>query len=158
MTLMISLPPDVEQALRDRAARQGQTLEAYLERLAVQEAGSATGNGRDWQAKLDVIARLQPGWNGHNAPSPSSAAIGAARSFLGGLTSGEQQPSRLTASAVGGVAVTFRRGERKVMIEFLNSGQAHAQFADDATQVMDTRPVVDDRSSFLTDAWSYLNG
>jgi hypothetical protein len=47
------------------------------------------------------------------------------------------------------------------MVEFLNSDQAHALFADDATQSMDTKTVEADpegHRAFLAHMRSYLNG
>lgn len=40
MTITINLPSEAEQKLRAAAGRRGQTLEAYLEWLAIQSAGS----------------------------------------------------------------------------------------------------------------------
>jgi hypothetical protein len=54
MTVTISLPAKTEQVLREKAARLGQTLEAYLERLAVESAASATAAERppqEWVAE-----------------------------------------------------------------------------------------------------------
>jgi plasmid stability protein len=38
MSIMLQLPPEIEQALREKAARLGQSLEAYLEQVAEREA------------------------------------------------------------------------------------------------------------------------
>jgi len=43
MTVTIRLNPETERRLKERAALDGQTLEAYLERLAEREA--SVGNG-----------------------------------------------------------------------------------------------------------------
>jgi hypothetical protein len=39
MAVILNLPPAVEQQLKERAARNGQTLEEYLQHLALREAG-----------------------------------------------------------------------------------------------------------------------
>ena len=54
MTVTIRLPPETEQKLREKAARAGQTLEAYLERLAAEvAAGSGAGlPPEEWVAQF----------------------------------------------------------------------------------------------------------
>lgn len=42
---------------------------------------------------------------------------------------------------MGGVGVTFARGDREDIVEFYNDGTAHALFADNKTEELDTRPV-----------------
>jgi hypothetical protein len=64
MPITISLPPETEQKLREKAARTGQTLEAYLEQLAADSAaaGSAAGLSHEaWDAQFRAwIASHQP--------------------------------------------------------------------------------------------------
>jgi hypothetical protein len=43
MSVTINLPSETEQTLRHAAVRRGQTLEAYLEWLAVLSAGNGSG-------------------------------------------------------------------------------------------------------------------
>jgi hypothetical protein len=43
MTVILNLTPDVERTLAEKAARAGQTLEVYLERLAEREARGNNG-------------------------------------------------------------------------------------------------------------------
>jgi hypothetical protein len=46
MTLTISLPPETERALRERAACAGQTVERYIQQLVEQELGGTSGGPR----------------------------------------------------------------------------------------------------------------
>lgn len=168
MTLTVTLPPDVEQALRDRALTCGrdaaELARDFIER-GVREpqptvAAPATAMDK-WMHKLSLFERLQPGWNGHNAPVPDAVAIRNTGAFLGVSAAAGPEPTRLTASAVGGAAVTFRRGDRKVMVEFLNQGRVHALFADDAAQTLDTKSVESNEAAyqaFLETVRSYLDG
>lgn len=161
MALTISLPADIEQNLRNRAAQRGQSLEAYLLLLAEQDFASGNQASASWPQMLALLQGLKRGWNGHDAPAPTAAAIANTEQFVAVLPGSGLEPTRLVASAVGGVAVTFRRGERKVMVEFLNDGNVHALFADDLGQVMNTKSVEPSLSAyqaFLADVRAYLNG
>lgn len=67
MTVTLTLPPDAERVLRERAARAGMTLADYLGQLAAREAATpqplpAEG---DFEATLDQLAAL-----GGTAPVP----------------------------------------------------------------------------------------
>ena len=64
--------------------------------------------------KLVQLRHLQDGWNGYAAPAPSERAIDTANSFIDILVRAKYEPKRLAPSAVGGVAVTQRSGNRKV--------------------------------------------
>jgi hypothetical protein len=86
-----------------------------------------------WLETLQAVGDLKPGWNGHAAPAPAADAVRDTRLFLAALAQEGLEPTRLAPSAVGGVAVTRREGDRKVLVEFLNNGRVHALFADDAT-------------------------
>src|SRR5712671_2276675 len=85
-----------------------------------------------WIGKLESLSKLAPGWNRHGAPAPSKEAIRAARQFIEALVNDGQPPTRVAASAVGGVGVTRQVGERLAYIEFYNDGAACALLADDA--------------------------
>ena len=71
-------------------------------------------------ATLDSLTRLKDGWNGYAAPAPSDLAIDNARRFC----SWALDPSRIAPSAAGGVDLTFKRGDRWVVVELLNGGPA----------------------------------
>jgi hypothetical protein len=94
-----------------------------------------------WVAKVWSFTRLSPGWNGGRAPAPTLAAIGNAARFVFAMAEAGYRPTRIAPSAVGGVAMTRRVGERKALVEFFNDGSASALFADDATRQMETQRV-----------------
>jgi hypothetical protein len=68
MTVTLSLRPETEKNLREQAAHAGMSLEAYLERLVVTSAGSASrtpemrtpgewiGEWRAWAASHRALA------------------------------------------------------------------------------------------------------
>jgi hypothetical protein len=65
MTITLSLSPEAEQRLREKAAANGQTVAAYLERLAEREAGSASGASpapaaADFETTLDELSEGLP--------------------------------------------------------------------------------------------------
>jgi hypothetical protein len=114
-----------------------------------------------WLAKLWSFTRLGPGWNGYRAAAPSLRAILNAGRFIQAANAAGATPFRIAPSAVGGVAVTRRVKERKVLVEFFNDGTANALFADDATESMYTLPVPTTASGYqdvLLKSREYLDG
>ncbi len=112
-------------------------------------------------ADLDSFAGLEMGWNSYSAPAPTAAAIENAKVLVGEAGVGDTIPDRVEPSAMGGVGVAFAAGTREVVVEFYNNGTAHALFADNATEVMDTqsvKPTVDGYRSFLVEVRQYLYG
>jgi hypothetical protein len=91
-----------------------------------------------WGQKLRDMMGLKDGWNSYSAPAPTQEAIVNASRFLMDVNI---LPSRVAPSAVAGVGITYRNGDRKVYVEFFNAGSAHALFADDSTQETHTTPV-----------------
>lgn len=90
-----------------------------------------------WQKRL---RELENNWDGYNADPPSELAIQNAQLFI------EQvgiEPSRVTVSAVGGVAVTYHHPTRnfRILVEFYNKGTACALASDRQTGAMETFKV-----------------
>jgi hypothetical protein len=68
-TVTITLPPDTEKCLRDKATLIGQSLESFLQRLADRAASAANGGGRlggaeltpdEWIAEWEELTANQP--------------------------------------------------------------------------------------------------
>jgi len=100
-----------------------------------------------WFARLAEFAHLEEGWNSYTAPAPNEVSIQTAGVFLKVMQAAGREPTRLAPSAMGGVAVTRRQGNRKVFVEFYNDGRVYALFAqrpDDMRVV----PVTSDEASF----------
>ena len=66
----------------------------------------------DHDAAIDAMTRLEPGWDGWDAPPPSAEAIRLARQVLA-LADGEKL-LRVQASVIGGIGFTFRTGYLEV--------------------------------------------
>jgi hypothetical protein len=127
---------------RDRIITPGGTEPvAARTRLYWTSARPVLKSTHPWLMKLWSFTRLAPGWNGSRAPRPSLQAILNAGRFIQAMHAAGADPSRLSPSAIGGVAVTRRVKERKVLVEFFNDGTANALFADDATEKMHTLGV-----------------
>jgi hypothetical protein len=110
---------------------------------------------------LDALKTLEDGWDSYSAPAPSHAAIENAKALANEADTLHTTPERVEPSAMGGVGVTFSAGEREVVIEFYNSGTAHALFSDEATGDMRTQAVATDASgyrSFIGEVRKYLYG
>jgi hypothetical protein len=91
-----------------------------------------------WRDKIESMKTLQDGWDSYRAPAPSGDSITQATVFLDELAKSASAPSRLAPSVVGGVGFTFKRADRKVYVEFRNTGSVHALFSDGASD-----PVVE---------------
>lgn len=101
--------------------------------MNVSLARAPRAQGSEWRslyAKLDTFSRLEDGWNSYSAVRPTTLAIDSAREFLDVLCAANMKPKRIGPSAVGGVGVTFRGGERKSYVEFLNAGKIYVLFSD----------------------------
>lgn len=94
----------------------------------------------------DTLNRLERGWNGYAAESPSKLAIVRSKEFVDFLLKEGYTPTRIAASVVGGVAVIRRRGNRKVYVEFFNKGKILAMFSDGQTEPIIHSVSFDERS------------
>jgi hypothetical protein len=111
--------------------------------------------------QIAAFAGLTKGWNGYSAATPTDTAIQNAKELVAAAGADGIIPERVEPSAIGGIGVTFTFGSREVVAEFYNNGTAHALFADDATEEMDTRPVASNGEgyqAFLADVRQYLYG
>ncbi len=67
--------------------------------------------------------------------APSTNSLDDARAWLARLQANKLKPSRVSASADGGIGVSFKKGDRYCDIECPNSGQWSALFSDGAGSV-----------------------
>lgn len=157
--------PDREAIDRDlqavAAAEFGRAM--ILTAVALAQAPSRFSTYRSpavgWFDKLDMLSRLAPGWNRHGAPAPSQKAIRAARQFVEAMIRDDQPPTRVAASAVGGVGVTREVKGRMLYAEFYNDGRVCALLTSDGGEET-VRDVVPDSRGFthlLNEAKAYLN-
>lgn len=86
--------------------------------------------GQNWRDKIESMNTLEDGWDSYRAPAPSADAINQATVFLEEVTKSEVVLSRLAPSVAGGVGFTFKFADRKIYVEFRNTGSAHALFSD----------------------------
>jgi hypothetical protein len=112
-----------------------------------------------WQMKFVQLGKLKAGWNGYNAPAPSEKAIRTAESFVGTLLREKYEPRRLAPSAVGGVGVTQRKGDRSVYVEFYNDGRVLALFSDDVSvpEVRRVEPGLQSFKKLIVEMRDYLD-
>jgi len=77
------------------------------------------------ELELDHLRTLPDDWDGYGAETPSEEAISLARMVLDAIHETESaiEPTRVVASAEGGVVVCFARGDRYADIECFNSGE-----------------------------------
>jgi hypothetical protein len=114
-----------------------------------------------WVAILEGLSRLAPGWNRHGAPAPSKAAIRQARQLIEAMVKHHQPPTRVAASAVGGVGITRRLGNRMAYIEFYNNGAGCALLTGDEANEAEERLLDVGSGAFkdlLSELKAYLNG
>ncbi len=114
-----------------------------------------------WVARLDGLSRLASGWNRHGAPAPSEGAIRQARQLIEAMVNDRQPPTRVAASAVGGVGITRRVGVRMAYIEFYNNGTRCALLTGDEANEAEERILDLGGGAFkdlLNEFKAYLNG
>jgi DNA-binding transcriptional ArsR family regulator len=137
----------------------GETLSVSEKRRGPErreEVPQSTG----WESKFSQLRELPEGWNGYAAPAPTKTAILALKSFVDFLLRADFEPSRLAPSAVGGVAVTHRRGSKKVYVEFYNDGRVLALFSDDVSDPVIKRvdPGCESYKELIAEMRGYLDG
>jgi len=78
------------------------------------------------------LSRLTQNWDSYGAMPPGGQAIGAAIDFLVSGGGGDLLPVRALPSAEGGVAFRFAGGDKRALVEFLNSGSVEVMLYDEA--------------------------
>jgi len=83
------------------------------------------------EIQLDRLKGLRNGWDGYGALAPAPSVVSEARDILRKLQESLVKPHRISASAEGGIAFSFKAsGDRRVQIEILNDGERFAHFYD----------------------------
>ena len=88
---------------------------------------SRPGNIKAWHLihQVEVMRHLEDNWNGYGSQAPNDLAIQLAEHVV--LSSAPKlAPTRVMASAQGGVAIYFVRGRKRGDIECLNTGELTA--------------------------------
>jgi hypothetical protein len=113
-------------------------LSSYETAAVAAFIGGSPGSGSDpadpqwdqWFTRLESVKKERTTWpQGCGAP-PSDAVLESVDQFLLQLRVHQKKPSRLAPSVVGGLGLTFRRDNRKVYVEFRNTGSVHALLSD----------------------------
>lgn len=145
------------------AAHEKSTSERFGELdLGVERKSAAKHDAPAWNeafSRLEDLSRLDDGWNSFAASRPSYEALSNAREFLNVLLAAELVPNRVRPSSIGGVGITFRRGDRKVYVEFLNNGQTHVLFSDGVGEpvVREIGGSYFDYLTLISETRNYLN-
>lgn len=129
------LPPREADPRTSEQSRYVEDLNKYiLDSLAELREGQVKAlNSRfaPLDRQLDSLSELHKGWDGYDAPSPTPQALSEARAVLGRLQRTLVTPQRVSASADGGVAFSFKAsGNRRAQIEVLNTGEKFAHLYD----------------------------
>jgi hypothetical protein len=83
------------------------------------------------EKQLEGLNTLQVGWDGYDAPTPSSQAIHDAQDVLRGMHKKLIRPQWISAAADGGVAFSFAAPDkRRAQIEVLNNGEKFVHLYD----------------------------
>ena len=93
-------------------------------------------------ARLDSFGRLVPGWDSYQAPPPNARARFNAAAALDDLSSMDFPPHRVAPSVEGGIALSWRKGDRDANIEFFNTGEVLTEMRD-----VDGMPIIEDVGS-----------
>jgi hypothetical protein len=108
-----------------------------------QDTGTVLTPMSEWMNRLDDLRQLKRNWNQRGALPPNDLALSAAELFLKVMSIKRRVPSRVAPSAVGGVGITLREGDRIAYAEFYNSGTACLLLSDDMSEGETFRVAVD---------------
>jgi hypothetical protein len=109
-----------------------------LATLTVVPKGEQPIDLEKWRRKIESMKTLVDGWDSYRAPAPSAESITRATLFLEEAAKSDNVLSRLAPSVIGGVGFTFKHANRKVYVEFRNTGSVHALLSDNVSE-----PVVE---------------
>lgn len=145
----VKLPPPVDTAASELDAELAEDPIALeqndvLVYLSASLTKSLLGFGRDeslaanisrgWLRtaikKLDQFGRLPLNWDSYGAEPPNTVVRKRAEDALRVLYRLNSEPSRLAASAEGGITISFFQGKKYGDIEFFNSGEILALTSD----------------------------
>ena len=76
--------------------------------------------------RLDRLAELREDWDTYGAPPPNRSSMSNARSILALFEKACLTPTKVVASAEGGVGIVFVRGDKYADVECLNEGDVLA--------------------------------
>lgn len=125
------------------------------------EAAQTSDPWQRWFTKVNACLELKEGWNGDDAAPPTDLAVYNASVFLKALQRAKYEPTRIAATAMGGVAITRKIGSRKVIVECYNDGRVYFLFSDRESGSMDVKPLSLKRNSltqFIASMREFLNG
>jgi hypothetical protein len=128
---------------------------------AVGRDSQPTDPWQRWFTKLNSLLALTEGWNGDDSNPPNELAVYNASVFLKALRRENCEPTRIAASAMSGVAVTRKVGNRKVLLECYNDGRVYFLFSNRESGSMDVKPLSLDRDSltaFIASMREFLHG
>jgi hypothetical protein len=92
----------------------------------------------DWPVnlfrELSRLSQLSDDWNSDGAEAPNNVALYWANEVLRESVRGNYRPHRIVPSAEGGIAITFRSGQKYADIECFNSSEILAITSDGETE------------------------
>lgn len=117
------------------------------------EGSLATEISRGWLRaavkKLDQLSRLPLNWDSYGAEPPNAITKERAENALRILYRLNSEPSRLAASAEGGITISFFQGKKYGDIEFFNNGEILA-LTSTGTGIPDVWDVPNDDQALTT--------
>jgi len=119
--------------------------------IAVEETRPLQDMEPDWISllhKLYGFLDLQEGWNGYAASPPNVKAVCSASTAFIVLQALQRLPDRLAPSAVGGVGITYRNGNRKAYLECYNTGQVVLLLSDAEAKQVTTHRINPPKRAF----------
>lgn len=81
------------------------------------------------------LSQLPANWDSYGALPPSQSAISEASKFIFSCARSGLLPIRALPSAEGGVALRFSTGDKRALVEFLNSGSVEVMLYDEAGDI-----------------------
>jgi hypothetical protein len=102
------------------------------------------------------LSRFAQNWDSYGATPPSSESIGAAIEFLVSGSGADFLPVRTLPSAEGGVALRFLAGDKRALVEFLNTGTVEVMLYDEAGTLSPATEGLQDPFEIMNAVYAHL--
>jgi hypothetical protein len=88
--------------------------------------------------------KLADNWNSYGAPAPQKEAVHKASLFVATLCVSQIFPIRAMPTSEGGIGLRFKRGARRALFEFLNTGHTNLILYEEDGSLEDTPDQLDE--------------
>lgn len=108
------------------------------------------------QKQIDNFSLLKQGWDSYNAEPPNSNARYWAKESLVYIQQYHLFPCRIAPSVEGGIAISWKKDDKKANIEFFNTGEILTATRDKAGKPIVKEFTTDELRDAIKEIYQYL--